>query len=185
MVRGSANHLLSLINDVLDISKIEAGELRVYHAPFNLVELIEKAVRSCRPAADKKGLSLSINVSADIEMITSDKVRVEQVLLNLLGNAIKFTETGGVHLECKRDDGCVTVSIADTGIGIKEEDKEGLFRAFHQLDSGTMRRYEGTGLGLSICKKLVEILGGKIWVTSVWGAGSTFCFTLPNEGGVT
>jgi signal transduction histidine kinase len=183
MVRGSANHLLSLINDVLDISKIEAGELRIYRSRFNIRELLEKAVRSCRPAADKKGLTLSVSVSENVEMITSDKVRVEQVLLNLLGNAVKFTETGGISLECRRDDGFFLFTVTDTGIGIREEDMEGLFRAFHQLDSGTMRRYEGTGLGLSICKKLVGNLGGKIWVTSVWGAGSSFCFTLPDEGG--
>ena len=183
MVRGSANHLLSLINDVLDISKIEAGELQIYRSRFNIRELLDKTVRSCRPAADKKGLALSAVVSEDVEMITSDKVRVEQVILNLLGNAIKFTERGGVSLECKRDDGFFLFTVTDTGIGIKAEDIEGLFRAFHQLDSGTMRRYEGTGLGLSICKRLVEILGGKIWVTSVWGAGSSFCFTLPDEVG--
>jgi signal transduction histidine kinase len=170
---------------VLDISKIEAGELQVCHSRFNLRELSEMSVRSFWSIAEKKGLSLTCEVSREIEMITSDRVRVEQVILNLLANAVKFTDAGGVRVQCGRADGAITISVSDTGIGIKEEDMDGLFRAFHQLDSGTMRKYEGSGLGLSICKRLVEILGGKIWVESEWGTGSTFYFTLPDERGVT
>jgi PAS domain S-box-containing protein len=174
MVHSSAKHLLSLINDVLDISRIEAGELQIRHSRFNLRKLIEKSIRSFSSVTEKKGLSLTFEVAPGIEMMHSDKVRVEQVLLNLLGNAVKFTETGGVHLTCSREKGWISASIVDTGIGIKEADQDSLFRAFRQIDTGTTRKYDGTGLGLSICKRLVEILGGKIWVTSEWGVGSTF-----------
>jgi PAS domain S-box-containing protein len=185
IVRSSANHLLSLINDILDISRIEAGELQIYRSEFNLREVVEKAVSSIRPIADKKGLGVSSSIAGDIQTIVSDKVRVRQILLNLLGNAVKFTEAGQVNLKCEREEEWVIFSITDTGIGIKESDIHKLFTPFHQLDSGTMRRYEGSGLGLSICKRLVEILGGKIWVESAYGSGSTFSFTLPVEPGVT
>jgi len=182
MVRNSANHLLSLINDVLDISKIEAGQLQVSLKHFNLRDLIEKAVQSSRPSADKKGLTLSMIISPDIENVLSDYRRVEQILLNLLSNAIKFTEYGKVTVECRKMDGHIRISVIDSGIGIKEEDMDKLFKAFQQVDTGLTRRYDGTGLGLHICKKLAELLNGKIWATSIWGSGSTFCFTLPHEG---
>jgi PAS domain S-box-containing protein len=184
MVRNSANHLLSLINDVLDISKIEAGEMKVSMQQFNLPDLIEKAVQSSRPLADKKGLSLLVTVYPDIGLIMSDYRRVEQILLNLLSNAIKFTERGEIKVECREMDGFVRISVADSGIGIKEEDMDKLFMAFQQVDSGITRKYEGTGLGLHICKKITELLNGKIWVTSAWGSGATFYFTLPYKKGV-
>jgi len=181
MVRGSALHLLSLINDVLDISKIEAGQLQIAHEDYNLRQTIEKAVESARPLADKKGLELTCSISPEIENITGDRRRVEQILLNLISNAIKFTEKGSVKIECEPEDGKTTIRVIDTGIGIRNEDMETIFKAFRQIDSGITRKYEGTGLGLSICKRLVELMGGKIWVTSVWGSGSTFGFNLPEE----
>ncbi len=181
MVRNSANHLLSLINDVLDISKIEAGQLQVSFDSMNLRAAVEQTVQSVRPTAEKKGLFLSVRVSSDVDTIVSDRRRVEQVLLNLLSNAIKFTEQGGVQVECKKEaEGSVTVSVADTGIGIREEDMNRLFKAFQQVDSGITRKYEGTGLGLYICQRLVELLGGRIWVTSKWREGTTFSFNLPD-----
>lgn len=181
MVRNSANHLHALINDVLDISKIEAGQLDISSDSFNLRMLMEKTLESSRPAADKKGLLLSLNVSPDVGVIKSDSRRVEQILLNLLSNAVKFTEQGEVHVECMRLDGKVQVCVRDTGIGIKDEDMSKLFKAFQQVDAGMTRRYDGTGLGLYICRRLAELLGGNIWVTSKWGEGSTFCFSLPVE----
>ncbi len=182
MVRNSANHLLSLINDVLDISKIEAGQLQVSFDSMNLRSVIEQSVQSVRLTAEKKGLFLSMQISPDVGTIVSDQRRVEQILLNLLSNAIKFTEQGGVSIECKKEaEGSVTVTVTDTGIGIREEDMTKLFKAFQQLDSGIMRRYEGTGLGLYICQKLVELLGGRIWVSSAWNEGTTFSFTLPDR----
>jgi signal transduction histidine kinase len=181
MVRGSAQHLLSLINDVLDISKIEAAQLQVACENFDLRQTIEKAVESARPLAGKKGLEFTYAISPEIETITSDHRRLEQILLNLISNAIKFTERGSVKIECEPEGDNVTIRVIDTGIGIKTEDMETIFQAFQQIDSGMTRKYDGTGLGLSICKRLVGLMGGKIWVTSVWGSGSTFSLSLPKE----
>ena len=183
MVGDSAGHLLSLINDVLDISKIEAGQLQVQREPFALREAIEKASRAARPLAEKKGIAIALDISPGVGFVSSDRRRVEQILLNLLSNAIKFTDVGEILVGCSLRDGEVTVRVTDTGIGVKGEDLDRLFKPFRQIDSGITRKYEGTGLGLSICKKLVELLGGKIWVESEWGKGSTFSFTLPSEGG--
>ncbi len=181
MVRGSAQHLLSLINDVLDISKIEAEQLQIADENIDLHSLIEKTVESARPLAGKKGLELTCAISPEIETITGDRRRVEQILLNLISNAIKFTESGSVKIECEPEGDKVTIRVVDTGIGIKEEDMETVFQAFRQIDSGMTRKYDGTGLGLSICKRLVELMGGQIRVTSVWGSGSAFSFFLPKE----
>jgi signal transduction histidine kinase len=181
MVRGSAHHLLSLINDVLDISKIEAGQLQVNYEPFDLSASITKVEQTVRPLAGKKGLGLTIDIAPGVGMITSDMRRVEQVLLNLLSNAIKFTEQGQVTVTCSADSGTIIVRVTDTGIGIRKEDIEKVFKPFLQIDSGIARKYEGTGLGLSICKKLVRLMGGDIWVESVWGEGSAFSFSLPKE----
>jgi signal transduction histidine kinase len=182
MVRRSSQHLLSLINDVLDISKIEAGQLQLVYENIDLSQTIEKVVQSTRPLADSKRLELEFDISPEIKTIAGDVRRVEQILLNLLSNAIKFTEKGSVRIICEADECNVIVKVVDTGIGIKDEDMETIFKSFRQIDSGISRKYEGTGLGLSISKKLVELMGGKIWVTSVWGSGSTFGFSLPKEG---
>ncbi len=179
MIRDSARHLLALINDVLDISKIEAGQLEVARASFDLRAAIESALRSITPQAQKKGLTLTAAVASNVGTVVSDRRRVEQILLNLLGNAIKFTERGEVRLECRAQDRWLAISVRDTGIGIRPEDIEKLFEPFHQLETGLNRRHEGTGLGLAICKNLVSLLGGQIHVESEWGKGSTFTFTLP------
>jgi signal transduction histidine kinase len=181
MVRRSSQHLLALINDVLDISKIEAGQLQVAAEKINLRQIVEKAEQSTRPLADGKGLELGFEISPEIETITGDSRRVEQILLNLISNAIKFTEKGSVRITCETDESDVIVKVIDTGMGIKAEDMETIFQSFRQIDSGISRKYDGTGLGLSISKKLVELMGGKIWVNSTWGAGSTFGFSLPKE----
>jgi PAS domain S-box-containing protein len=181
MVKSSANHLLSLISDVLDISKIEAGQLKVEHEPLSLRESILKVVRSVRPLAEKKGLALSCNIAEEVGNISGDVRRVEQVLLNLLSNALKFTEQGGVAVSCGREGEYFLTSVADSGIGIKDGEMECLFKPFHQVDTGLSRKYEGTGLGLSISRKLVELMGGEIRVESSPGKGSVFSFTLPVE----
>ena len=181
MVKNSANHLLSLISDVLDISKIEAGQLKVEHEPFDLRESILKVVQSVRPLAEKKGLELSCDLAEQVGSISGDARRVEQVLLNLLSNALKFTEQGSVRVSCGREGAAFLTSVRDSGIGIKNEEQERLFKPFHQVDTGLSRKYEGTGLGLSISKKLVELMGGEIRVESSPGKGSTFAFTLPRE----
>ena len=152
MVRNSANHLLSLISDVLDISKIEAGQLTVASESFNLKASILKVAQSIRPMAEKKGLELKLDVADDVGSLTADERRVEQVLLNLLSNAVKFTEQGSIRVRCVREAGNYLTTVTDTGIGIKEDDLEHLFKPFHQVDTGLSRIYEGSGLGLSICK---------------------------------
>ena len=182
MVRKSARHLLALINDVLDISKIEAGQIEIYPAPFDLREAIEKVLHTVQPLAETKHLPLTPHLPPGVGQITSDRRRVEQILLNLLSNAIKFTQSGGVTLTAEAVPGAVRISVTDTGLGIKPEDIGKLFQPFRQLDSGLTRQHEGTGLGLAICKRLVERLGGTIGVISQWGAGSTFWFTLPVNG---
>jgi signal transduction histidine kinase len=118
-------------------------------------------------------------VAPEVGQITSDRRRVEQILLNLLNNAIKFTDQGEVQVECRIDEGRLATRVMDTGMGIKAEDMGKLFQVFQQIDTGLTRQQEGTGLGLSICKRLVDMLGGQIWTESEWGKGSTFTFTLP------
>ena len=181
MVRNSSNHLLSLISDVLDISKIEAGQLKVAHEPFKLQESILRVTQSVRPLVEKKGLELSVEVAGGIGEVRGDMRRVEQILFNLLSNAVKFTEQGGISVRCVLEAGSYVTTITDTGIGIKEEEMKGLFKPFHQIDTGLNRKYEGTGLGLSICKRLVELMGGSIQVESRQGKGSAFSFSLPVE----
>lgn len=181
MARDSARHLLALINDVLDISKIEAGQLEMQRAPFDMRAAIEAALKLVLPQAQKKGLSLAAAIGANVGEVVSDRRRVEQILLNLLSNAVKFTERGEVRLECRARAGFIETSVHDTGIGIRAEDVEKLFAPFRQIEMGLNRRHEGTGLGLSICKNLVEMLGGEIRVASEWGRGSVFTFTLPLE----
>ena len=182
MVQDSAHHLLELINDVLDISKIEAGELELIREPFDMQESLRKSMDKVVPLAKKKGLELVPSIAPQVGKMTGDRRRVEQILLNLLSNALKFTDQGSIHVDCFVRDGMVITSITDTGIGIRPEQIESLFRPFRQLDSGTTRQHDGTGLGLSICKRLVEAMGGEIWIESEWGKGSTFSFSLPVEG---
>jgi PAS domain S-box-containing protein len=179
MVYNSARHLLDLINDVLDISKIEAEQLKVVSEPFNLRNSVEKIIKSSQPLADKKGIDLSVSIAPEIVEINSDCRRFEQIMLNLISNAIKFTEQGFVHVNCKTKDDKVIIEVKDSGIGIKKEDMGILFNAFQQIETGITRKYDGTGLGLSICKKLAHLLGGEIIVESEWGAGSTFSLILP------
>lgn len=179
MVRTSANHLLSLISDVLDISKIEASQLQVNFDPFNLAESIRKVTQSIVPLAEKKGLQLEIQIADDVADIISDQRRVEQVLLNLLSNALKFTERGSITVRAIKQAQEYMVTVTDTGIGIEVDQSDHLFKPFYQIDTGLTRKYEGTGLGLSICKRLVELMGGSIWLESKPGKGSSFGFRLP------
>jgi len=182
MVQTSARHLLALINDVLDISKIEAGQMKVEPAPFSLPDLIAEVVGVARPLAEKKGLELRVEVSADAGTLHSDRRRVGQVLMNLLSNAVKFTAAGRIDIRAALDGDSAILSVADTGIGMAPEDLAKLFVPFQQIDSGLTRNYEGTGLGLSISKRLVTLLGGDITVASEPGRGSTFTVRLPVRG---
>jgi PAS domain S-box-containing protein len=185
MVRGSARHLLALINDVLDISKIEAGQLEVTREPFDLRASIGKVAGIVKPLADKKGLALHVELASEIGAWVSDQRRVEQILINLLNNAVKFTERGQVTLTAGTAPGVLRISVADSGIGIKREDLQKLFQPFRQIDTGLTRQHEGTGLGLAICRRLAELLGGEIRAESEWGKGSTFTVELRTKDGVT
>jgi len=183
MVQNSARHLLALINEVLDISKIEAGQLALNCEPFDAREAVQSVTQSIAPLASRKGLALQVEVAPDVGQVASDRRRVEQILVNLLNNAVKFTERGEVRIDCRIEDGHWITRVTDTGIGIRQEDMGRLFRVFQQIDSGIARQQEGTGLGLSICKRLAEMLGGEIWVESEWGVGSTFTLSLPLQEG--
>lgn len=179
MVRNSSQHLLALINDVLDISKIEAGQMDITTEPFLMPDAVRAAVQTVLPLARKKNLPLHVDIARDVGEIVSDRRRVEQILINLINNAVKFTDKGSVTVSCRMENGQIRISVRDTGMGIRPENQGKLFKAFQQIDSGTTRQYEGTGLGLSICRKLLEMMGGTIAVESEYSRGSTFSFTLP------
>ncbi len=182
MVQSSARHLLDLINDVLDISKIEADQLEVVSEPFDLPDLIREMVNAAHPLAAEKGLALQVNIAPEVGVIRSDRRRVGQIVMNLLSNAVKFTETGSVQVGCVEDGKYVVITVEDTGIGISEEDLAKLFVPFQQIDTGLTRKYEGTGLGLSICKRLSGRLRGTIDVESEPGRGSLFTVRIPKGG---
>ncbi len=181
MVQDSARHLLELINDVLDISKIEAGQIELAREPFDMRTTIQKSLEKIAPLAEKKGLTVTAAIAPPVGQVVGDRRRMEQILINLLSNAVKFTERGEVRIETQIEDGWLVTRVIDTGIGIRPEDLDTLFKPFRQVDIGITRQYEGTGLGLSICKRLVESMGGRIWGESEWGKGSRFVFTLPLE----
>jgi signal transduction histidine kinase len=183
MVLKSGRHLLSLINDILDISKIEAGELKPDYSSVDLSELISEVVRLVESQARNKGLKLSFENSFTSRMITTDKIRVRQILINLIYNAVKFTESGEVRIRSWAEGEQIKIEITDTGIGIRAEDLEKLFNPFVQLENSLVRKFEGSGLGLSISKKLVDMLNGTIAVQSQAGKGSTFILSLPVDKG--
>ncbi len=183
MVQKSSRHLLALINDVLDISKIEAGQFDLAKAPFALKPSIEKMIKLITPQAEQKGISLEADIAPEVGTIVTDQRRLEQITLNLLSNAVKFTENGRVRVGCRLEGEHYLLSFADTGIGMQPEDIPGLFQPFHQIDSGLNRKHEGTGLGLSICRKIIDLMGGSIDVASQWGQGSTFTVRLPRHPG--
>lgn len=182
MVQLSGRHLLSLITDILDLSKIESGQLTINYEPFNIQDVIEDVIKIEGPSAISKNLSLIFERTPGIGEIVSDKQRVHQVLLNLLNNGVKFTEEGSVSVTCYEENNSVNVDVKDTGIGIKAENLKELFAPFIQIDNELTRKHQGTGLGLSICKKLMDLLYGTIKVKSEYGTGSTFSISLPLKG---
>ncbi|MBC8121610.1 MAG: GAF domain-containing protein [Gemmatimonadaceae bacterium] len=181
-ILNNGKHLLSLINDVLDLSKIEAGRLELRCEELNLTELVESTVEGLRPLADQKGLGLKVNSQIKDSRATNDPARLRQVLVNLLSNAIKFTESGEVRVEVNElRTEQLTLSVQDTGIGIHQEELERIFKEFYQLDQTPTRKHGGTGLGLAITDRLVHMMGGSITVESTPGAGSTFRVELPRR----
>jgi signal transduction histidine kinase/CheY-like chemotaxis protein len=180
-VKTSGDTLLSLINEMLDFSKIEAGKLDLQPHPFTLATLVEEAVELLSPRAQDKGLEIASFVDDRLPpRVVGDATRLKQVLLNLAGNAVKFTEQGGVAVIVEPGEGDeITFQVRDTGIGISEEAQARIFADFEQADGGSTRRFGGTGLGLAISKRIVDRMGGRIGVTSLPGVGSTFTFTVP------
>ncbi|GAB3663097.1 hypothetical protein GCM10027596_25770 [Nocardioides korecus] len=186
IIQRSGERLLHLVNDILDVSRLEAGKLAVHHAPFTLAGIVADLRTWADPLALREGLSLRHEIDPRLpETVVGDAMRVAQVLSNLVGNALKFTEDGEVALRVEglggRPDGVVAVrfSVTDTGIGIDPARLTSLFESFTQVDSSRTRRFEGAGLGLAICKELVGLMGGELQAESTPGSGSTFAFVLP------
>ena len=180
-ILSSGNHLLSLINDVLDLSKVEAGQVELEVVPFSLREALERGVVMVRERATTNGIAIELEAGPNVDIVTGDERRIRQVIFNLVSNAVKFTPAGGaVDVRATRADGEVRVAVADTGPGIARDDRERIFEEFQQAEAGIEQR-DGTGLGLALSKRLVELHGGRIWAESELGKGSTFTFTLPAE----
>ena len=178
-ISASGRHLLSLINDILDLAKVEAGRMELTPTDFDLPNAIENALIVVREQASRRGVALGHTIEPGLGPIRADERKVKQVLLNLLSNALKFTGEGGrVHLGVGVRNEMVEISVADTGVGIAPEDQEAVFEEFRQVGP-TARTVEGTGLGLAVARRFIELHGGRIWVRSQVGAGSTFTFTLP------
>src|SRR5215510_9425626 len=182
-IHASGQHLLSLINDILDLSKIEAGRMELELSDFDLPMTIDNALMLIRERAVRRSVELHTTVDERLGQIQGDERKIRQVLLNLLSNAIKFTPEGGrIDVEAKSVNGSVEVSVTDTGVGIAPEDQDAVFEEFKQVGTAD-KKVEGTGLGLTLSRKFIELHGGKIWVKSQIGQGSTFTFTIPVRRG--
>jgi signal transduction histidine kinase len=178
-IHASGSHLLSLINDILDLSKVEAGRMELEVSDFSLPNAIDSALTLVRERATRRGITVRAAIYNGIGEISGDERKIRQVLLNLLSNAIKFTPEGGrIEVQVVPANGGVDISVSDTGVGIATEEQEAAFEEFRQVGTSATKQ-EGTGLGLALCRKFVELHGGKIWVTSTLGEGSTFTFRLP------
>ena len=178
-VQKSGRHLLGLINDVLDLSKIEAGQLTLELSSYAFNDVVQAVVSAVGSLAAEKQLRLTADVAPDLPIGEGDERRITQVLLNLVGNAIKFTEKGEVAVRVSGSDGMFLAAVADTGPAIRREDQEKIFEEFQQSGTSVTKGKSGTGLGLAIAKRIVELHGGRIWVESVIGKGSTFFLSLP------
>jgi signal transduction histidine kinase len=178
-IDNSGRHLLHLINDVLDLSKIEAGQLELSLDEYSMKDLVDSVIASVESLGAAKGLTLRTSIPVDLPIGKGDEQRITQVLLNLLGNAIKFTDQGEISVQVSESDSAFVVSVSDTGVGIAEDQQRNIFEEFHQVDDSITRRKGGTGLGLSITKRIIEMHGGQLRVESKPGEGSTFSFTLP------
>ncbi|MDB5469545.1 MAG: sensor histidine kinase/response regulator, partial [Caulobacter sp.] len=181
IIQQSGEALLAILNDVLDLSKIEAGKLEIEQIPFQLSGVVGTAYSAFVDLARSKGVTLTLDLGSAAACYLGDPTRVRQILYNLVSNAVKFTEDGQVRIEAAYDDGRLEIRITDTGVGISADNLGKLFGKFDQLDSSTTRRFGGTGLGLSICHELAQLMGGEIAVTSYTGVGSTFTLRLPIE----
>jgi signal transduction histidine kinase len=183
-IRSNGKHLLGLINTVLDIAKIESGQFSLNLGEYALENVVETVRTATEALAQTKRLVLKTEVTKHLPVGLGDEQRLTQVLLNLVGNAIKFTDTGEVHVTAKVVNGHFAVSVADTGPGIPEDEQTRIFEQFHQVDSSNTKAKGGTGLGLAIAKQIVEMHGGRIWVESTLGKGATFQMKLPTRAEV-
>ncbi|HEV2655543.1 MAG TPA: ATP-binding protein, partial [Ktedonobacteraceae bacterium] len=183
LIVNRAEDLSHLVDDMLDLSKIEADRIEVKLEAIELQPCLMEVVDQVKPMANKKGLYLNLEIDDRMPLIKADSHRLRQVALNLVSNALKFTERGGITIRCQlvHDDEMVRISVSDTGIGISPSALTYIFEAFRQEDGSTTRRFGGTGLGLTIARKLTELQGGDFAVESIPGQGSTFSFTLPVE----
>jgi hypothetical protein len=179
IIERNGQHLLHLINEILDLSKIEAGRMEVNPQTFSIRSCLEDIVERLQPLAEEKGLQIIENMEQDLPWIENDALRVEQILENITGNALKFTEQGNVTIAATSDADNVSIEVKDTGIGIAKEDLKHIFDEFRQVDGSSSRRFEGTGLGLTIASKTIKMLGGNIFVDSTLGQGTLFTITLP------
>jgi signal transduction histidine kinase len=178
-IQKDSLHLLELINDILDLSKIESGRLELQPEPFDLDALVRESVASVRSLAENKSIKLECHVDVD-QAVEADRLRVKQIIMNLLSNAVKFTPDGGrVRLDASLGGESVKVAVTDTGVGIPQQEHSAIFDKFHQVGPTTKGVREGTGLGLAITKRLVEEHGGSIYLVSEPGKGSCFTFTIP------
>src|SRR5262249_20613540 len=178
-INAAGKHLLELINDILDLSKVEAGRMELEVTAFDLVTAIDNALTLVRERATRRGIVLGRAMDEPLGTIRADERKVKQVLLNLLSNALKFTPEGGrIDVRATVSEGLMEVSVTDTGVGIAPEDQEAVFEEFRQVGTAE-KKVEGTGLGLALSRKFIELHGGRIWVKSELGHGSTFTFTLP------
>jgi signal transduction histidine kinase len=178
-IYASGQHLLSLINDILDLSKIEAGRMELELAEFDLPSAIDNALILVRERATRRGITLGRTIDERLGTLQGDERKVKQVLLNLLSNALKFSPEGGrIDVSARAQDGVAEIAVTDTGVGIAPEDQEAVFEEFRQVGTAD-KKVEGTGLGLALSRKFIELHGGRIWVKSAVGVGSTFTFTLP------
>jgi len=180
-VYTNSKHLLELINSLLDLAKIEAGKIVLSYETFTIPDLLAEVISTIEPLVREKGLTLTHSVAPDIDRLYADRAKTKQVLINILGNAVKFTGKGGIRLNIAESDSEFIFSVTDTGLGIKEEDLEAIFDSFKQVGPAQIAGYAGTGLGLAVSKQFIEMQGGRIWAESELGKGSTFTFTLPKK----
>src|SRR6185437_10814219 len=178
-IQGAAQHLLALINDILDLAKIEAGRMPLHLDDVTLGDIVTEISQQIEPMVKKKQLSFNVDIPSKTLILHTDRTKVKQILLNLLSNAVKFTHHGGIWLNVSKDDEDLRFDVRDTGIGIREADLESIWEDFRQVDQSRTREFGGTGLGLSITRKLVDALGGHVFAESTFGKGSTFTVVLP------
>ena len=178
-IDSNSHHLLALINDILDITRIEAGRMPLNVAAFEIPELVNEVMSELEPIIKRSKLKVRATMPRGLPTLKSDRQKVKQIVLNLLSNALKFTPAGSVTITAGRDASTIAIAVQDTGIGIAPEDQAKVFEDFRQLDSSPARGYGGTGLGLSICRRLSQMLGGTIDLDSEPGKGSTFTLRLP------